>query len=91
MKTKPVITKVSKWGNGFGIRVPVAILTALSLSDDSEVVIESSKTSITISPRVPSLADATLEELLSGVTPAMLRNSENLEELFGRPQGREIW
>ena len=91
MKTKPIITKVSKWGNGFGIRVPVAMLTALSLSDDSEVVIESSKTGITISPRVPSLADATLEELLIGVTPEMLREGENLEELFGRPQGREIW
>ena len=91
MKTKPIITKVSKWGNGFGIRVPVAILAALSLSDDSEVVIESSKTGITISPRVPSLADATLEELLAGVTPAMLREDENIEELFGRPQGREVW
>ena len=91
MKTKSVITKVSKWGNGFGIRVPIAMLSALYLSDDSEVIIEASKSGITISPRVASLADVTLEELLAGVTPAILREGENPEDLFGRPQGREIW
>jgi antitoxin component of MazEF toxin-antitoxin module len=91
MKTKPVVTKVSKWGNGYGIRVPVAMLSALSLSDDSEVIIESSSTGITISPRELSLANVSLESLLAGVTPALLREGENAENLGGRPQGREIW
>ena len=91
MKTKPIITKVSKWGNGYGIRVPIAMLTALSLTDDSEVVIESHRDGFTISPRIPSLVDVPLETLLAGVTPALLREDEELEDLFGRPEGREIW
>jgi antitoxin component of MazEF toxin-antitoxin module len=91
MKTKPVITKVSKWGNGYGIRVPAAILAHHTLSDESEVVIVSDKDGITITPRVASIADVPLATLLAGVTPAQLRDQKGGADYFGVPQGREIW
>ncbi len=89
--TKIITTKVSKWGNGYGVRVPVAILESLSLSHESEVVITSNKVGITISPKTPSISDLSLADLLKDVTPDLLRTNSKDSEPFGKPQGREIW
>jgi antitoxin component of MazEF toxin-antitoxin module len=89
--SKIVTTKVSKWGNGYGVRVPVAILESLSLTSESEVVITSDKKTITISPKANSLRDMSLAEILQGVTPELLRQDQDDLDPFGKPQGREIW
>ena len=89
--SKVITTKVSKWGNGYGVRVPVAILESLSLSHESEVVITPYKDGITISPKVGSIKDMTLEEILKDVTPELLRQNDDEIDPFGKPQGREIW
>jgi antitoxin component of MazEF toxin-antitoxin module len=89
--SKIITTKVSKWGNGYGVRVPVAILESLSLTSESEVVITSDASGIIISPKLPSFADMSLANLLKDVTPALLRDNSKDTEPFGKPQGREIW
>jgi antitoxin component of MazEF toxin-antitoxin module len=90
--SKIITTKVSKWGNGYGVRVPVAILESLSLTSESEVVITSNKDSITISPKATkSLRDMSLAEILEGITPELLRLDQDDVDPFGKPQGREIW
>jgi hypothetical protein len=35
--------------------------------------------------------DITLEELLVGVTPEIVRKGEYRDDFFGPPQGREVW
>ena len=89
--SKIITTKVSKWGNGYGVRVPVAILESLSLTQESEVVITPHKDGITISAKKPSISDLSLIDLLKGVTPELLRSEADQTEYFGKPQGREIW
>jgi antitoxin component of MazEF toxin-antitoxin module len=91
MANRVITTKVSKWGNGYGVRVPVAILESLSLSDESEVVITANKDSIMISPKFPSFAETSLEDLLKDVTPDLLRVRPDESDFFGKPQGREVW
>ena len=89
--SKIITTKISKWGNGYGVRVPVAILESLSLKNESEVIITSSKDGITISPKTASLRDMTLAEILKDVTPELLRQDDDTIDPFGKPQGREVW
>jgi antitoxin component of MazEF toxin-antitoxin module len=91
MKSKTITTRVSKWGNGYGVRVPVAILESLSLTSESEVTITSDDKGITISPKTPSFSDMSLSDFLKDVTPDMLRTEPQDAEPFGKPQGREIW
>jgi antitoxin component of MazEF toxin-antitoxin module len=90
MQRKDHTTRIAKWGNGYGIRVPVAVLLDLSLTDGSEVLIEQNLHSISIKPKKASLVGMTLTELLEGVTPALIR-SNHAETAFGAPQGKEIW
>jgi antitoxin component of MazEF toxin-antitoxin module len=90
MQQKEHTTKIAKWGNGYGIRVPVAVLLDLSLTDGSEVVIEQNLHSIHIKPKKASVAGMSLAELLRGVTPALLQH-DHAETAFGAPQGNEIW
>lgn len=90
MKTVNTITKISKWGNGYGIRVPIATLEAYKLTEGSEVVLSQEPNGVKISPRTLSIVDMSLAEILKGVTPVLLKD-DNAESFFGDAQGREIW
>jgi antitoxin component of MazEF toxin-antitoxin module len=43
-------TRISKWGNGFGVRIPKQFMVEMGLMANSEVRLEFSGTSITIEP-----------------------------------------
>jgi antitoxin MazE len=90
MKSENTFTKISKWGNGYGIRVPIATLEAYKLTEGSEVILSNEENGVKISPRTPTIADMSLAEIMEGVTPEMLQ-AENPESFFGKAQGREIW
>ena len=90
MKTQDIITKISKWGNGYGIRVPIATLESYNLVEGSEVVLIQEPNGVKISPKTPSLADMTLAEIMAGVTPEELA-SDKIDEFFGASQGNEVW
>ena len=90
MKTQDTITKISKWGNGYGIRVPIGTLETYKLIEGSEVVLIQEADGVKISPRKPSLANMSLAEIMVGVTPERLA-VDKIDEFFGDPQGNEIW
>lgn len=90
MKSENIVTKISKWGNGYGIRVPVATLEAYKLTEGSEVVLIQEANGVKISPRMPSIADMSLAEIYENVTPAIL-SEDKVEDFFGKPQGNEVW
>ena len=89
MKSENTFTKISKWGNGYGIRVPAATLEVYKLTEGSEVVLSQESNGVKISPRTPSIADLSIAEIYKNVTPELL--TDDNENFFGKPQGRELW
>jgi len=90
MQEKFIVTKVSKWGNGYGVRIPKGVLDKNQLHDGCEVYIEPSKEGVLITRKTTSVADLSLSEILKGVTPDTIR-ADSAEDAFGRPVGNEVW
>ena len=78
-------SRVQKWGNSLGLRIPKVFATDTELVAGSEVEIEVEDGRLIVTPVIkPSYR---LEDLLAGVTP------ENLHEAvdWGEAQGGEAW
>jgi antitoxin component of MazEF toxin-antitoxin module len=90
MKSEKATTKISKWGNGYGIRVPRSLLALYKLQEGSEVVLQQTNNGLILTPKTPSLADLTLAEIMSGVTPDLTAADQG-DSFFGKPQGVEVW
>ncbi len=77
-------TRVQRWGNSLGIRIPKAVAEEVGLRPDVSVDIAWTGRVITLTPvfEAPSLDD-----LLAGITP------DNLHGEFetGPPVGNEQW
>jgi len=84
------ITKISKWGNGYGIRLPIKTLKSLQLSEGSEVELIEGDDGIKISSHTASLQDLSLAEIMAGISPDSLAK-DKAENFFGEVQGNEIW
>lgn len=80
-----MLTKVQKWGNSLGLRIPKAFANDTRLDKDSLVEITVEKGRIIITP--VSTPGLTLEELLAGV------NNDNIhhEVDTANAVGNEIW
>lgn len=73
-------TKVRKWGNSLGVRIPSVLAADARLQEGAEVEVSVRDGQLVIVP-VLSLA-----ELVAGITP------ENLPELVDdAPRGAELW
>lgn len=90
LKQKQFTTKISKWGNGYGVRVPFSLLQELGLSDGKMVSILKEKNSIILKFKTPSLQNIKLSEFLKNLKLEDLRE-EDTKEFFGDRKGREIW
>jgi len=78
-------TRVHKWGNSLGLRIPKHLAEEIGLHEQVEVDLSLVKGSLVVRPvRRPPL---TLEELLAGVTESNLHE----EVPTGPPVGRETW
>jgi len=75
-------TKVTKWGNSLGLRIPQLIAEQAEISDG--VVVDISFKDELIIIRKKNLS---LEELLEGITQDNLHQEIDL----GLPMGRELW
>lgn len=77
-------TKISKWGNSYGVRIPKTIMDSFSFIDAQEFILSISSGRIIMTPvkRRP-----TLDEYLSRITD----ESRHPELNNDPPQGREIW
>jgi len=89
-------TKIKKWGNSQGIRIPKAFLETLSLSsedsveiftDQDKIIIKkvSENQHLKIGDRLHKFYGSSLEEIAPKI-------SESQKEMdWGKPVGKEIW
>ncbi|MBM3699833.1 MAG: AbrB/MazE/SpoVT family DNA-binding domain-containing protein [Actinobacteria bacterium] len=80
-----MITKIQKWGNSLGIRLPSVFTKELELKENSSVEIKLADKKIVIEP--VEIVQYDLDELLSKVS------EENIHEeiIFDGHEGKEIW
>jgi len=91
-----MLTKIKKWGNSQGIRIPKVFLENLNISEEDDVEIISdqekivikkiSKTEhLTLRDRLENFYNQPIEEVLS-------KRPDSPEEIdWGKPVGKEIW
>ncbi len=79
------ITRIKKWGNSYGIRIPREQLEKSGIRPDDMVEILSESGQLTVKPvQKPKY---TLDELLAQMTPDNLHD----EVQTGKATGSEIW
>jgi antitoxin MazE len=77
-------TKIQKWGNSLGLRIPKAFAQELAIRDGSAVEITVSEGQILIRPQPRALR---LADLLKEITD----DNVHAEISTGEPRGRESW
>jgi antitoxin MazE len=79
-----MVTKVQKWGNSIGLRIPKAIAQEAEIEEGASVdlVVESGRLIVR-----PVRKKYTLEELVSKITP----ENRHPETDWGPPVGKEVW
>lgn len=83
--TKPMKTRVQKWGNSLGVRIPKALAQEVALEKESEVDLSTRDGTIVILPITPKALS--LRQLLSKVTDS----NRHGEISTGAAEGREAW
>ena len=81
-----MVTKIVKWGNGQGIRIPKGIMQELSLRHGEEMEIKSSDGKIIIE-RI--FRHRSLEERAEQFGGRLGPYTEKID--WGTPEGREVW
>jgi len=78
-------TKVVKWGNSLGLRIPKSFAEEVQVAEGTIVDLSLEDGRLVI--RVTSQPEYTLEELLGGIT----ENNLHSEVASGEPVGGEEW
>jgi antitoxin MazE len=77
-------TKVQKWGNSLGVRIPKALAEQASVAEGSSVYLSVEEGEIVVRPVAPRFELAKLLE--------QVRVGNRHEEIpTGEPEGREAW
>ena len=76
-------TKIQRWGNSLGLRIPKPFAEEVGLADDAEVELSLAEGALLIRPA----RSWSLDELLRGVNESNLHGEIDL----GPAVGREIW
>jgi antitoxin MazE len=79
------LTKVQKWGNSLGLRIPKSFAQEASVAEGSAVDLSVSDGQLVIRPVRQERYE--LQKLLAAVTEENLHS----EISTGEPQGREAW
>jgi antitoxin MazE len=77
-------TRISKWGNSLGVRIPKAFAAEAGLDDGTAVDISVSAGKIVVTPLG---REYKLEELVERITP----ENRHSETDWGEPAGGEVW
>lgn len=81
-----LLIKISKWGNGQGIRIPKNVLELLKWKKDDELEMIIEKGNLKIQ-KVEKEKRKTIKELFANYDESY----EKQEIDWGEPQGKEIW
>jgi antitoxin MazE len=76
-----VQTKVQKWGNSLGVRIPRGLAEEVGLGAGTEVSLTAKDGELVLRPSVPSRLR--LAELLAGVTPENIHTSVDTGDAVG--------
>ena len=79
-------TKIKKWGNSFGVRLPIDIINKKGIFDGTPVKLSQNKNHI-IMQFLPKAKKENLKDLISQIKPENLHSKIN----WGNAQGQEIW
>ena len=79
-----MVTRVQKWGNGLGPRIPRSLAAEAKVGEGSSVELSLRKGALPVSPARHRYS---LHELLARVA----RRDVHLEVDSGPPRGREAW
>lgn len=82
-----MLTKVQKWGNSQGVRVPWRLLEEVKIAVGDEVDVTVQDGRIVVAPSRRIRGKYRLEDLLA----QMPEGYEPAEEAWGAPVGREDW
>jgi antitoxin MazE len=82
-----MITKMQKWGNSQGLRIPREILSRAAITLGEEVDISAKKGAIIIKSALSVRGRYSLRDLVS----RMPQKYEPGEEDWGKPIGKEVW
>jgi antitoxin MazE len=77
-------TKIQKWGNSLGLRIPKALAEQISVEEGASVEITVSRGGLLIRPAGKRYS---LKDLLEGVNPS----NRHDEVSTGERVGREVW
>ena len=76
-------SRLQKWGNSLGVRIPKSIIEKFKLSENDELIIEQQDCKIV---KFPAKKKLSLSEMMDQVTNSNLYNEENLKS-----EGNEVW
>jgi len=82
-----MISKIQKWGNSQGIRIPKSIIDQCHISVGEELIIIVDGGEITIKPASRIRGKYDLKELIKKIP----QGYEAKEEEWGKTQGKEVW
>ena len=78
-------TKVQKWGNSLGVRIPKGILDATHMKEGTPIEFRIEGSHVVLLP--VKRKEITLAELLKNLGPSDF----NEREFWGKPRGKEVW
>lgn len=82
-----MVTKVQKWGNSQGVRVPLRLLEEAKITVGDEVDVTVQEGRLIVSPSQRVRGKYRLEDLIR----RMPADYEVTEEDWGQPVGLEVW
>ena len=82
-----LLSKVQKWGNSQGIRIPKNLLENSHIKIGEEVTISANNGKIIVEPTYKIRGKYDIKDLIS----KMPEDYEVEEENWGIPSGREVW
>ena len=74
-------TRVQKWGNSLGLRIPRGLAEEIGLGAGSEVSLRAKDGELVVKPAIP--ARLNLDDLLAGVTANNLHSSVDTGDAVG--------
>jgi len=78
-------TRIQKWGNSLGLRIPKSFASEVRLRQGSEVEISLADKKLVVFPVIET--KFTLKHLLAGITEENRHHEVNT----GQPIGNEVW